>query len=394
MSDGPGEHRLARNDRVIIEATSYLLGERGWSDLTLSSVARRAGLSLTPVRDRYPDRLALAAAAWEQTIGPAWARSISSVIAAADAASSEGLHAALEPFLKPGRLHRAAGELLMVAAHDDAVRTVVAAQAIDPLAPLLDPSAADGPSRRAVRGYAVILALGLLMESWRSHADAVDLAAPVVDVARALRSPGTPRVLPPDSAPYLDEGPRFDTGDPRWDSLLRATLRQVGSRGYEAATVEAIVADAGCSQGVLFRRYRTKAEAFLDATRRMIGAATQLNLDYQQRIAREYSPGVAEAIMLREFMRPGREIERVIGLEQYRLAWWTPSLRAELEAEQAPAQAAYLHSVAHLPSAQALARLHLEFAMGMGPVLLAQLHAAAWQLPLDVVTVPLIDGSA
>ena len=88
----------------------------------------------------------------------------------------------------------------------------------------------------------------------------------------------------------------------------------------------------------------------------------------------------------------GREIERVIGLEQYRLTRHHEQLRADVEAEQAAVQSAYLESLAHLPQAEARARLHLELAMGMGTVLLSQLVVNSWQLPYDVITVPLIDG--
>ena len=392
MSETPGAYRHARNDRLIVEAAASVLAEEGWSGLALSRVARRAGLSVSPVRDRYPDRLALAAAAWEQVLAPNWSDSMSAVVDAADAADPHDLHRALQPFLTPSAQHRGAGEVLMVAARDDQVRALVADRALAPLERSLNPALAGGPERAAIRGYVVMLALGLLLESWRTHAPDVDFTVPLHALASALRNPAVPQPLPPERAAHLDEGPRIDTGDPLWDAVLRATLRQIGIYGYEAATTEAIVSEAGCSESVLFRRYATKAEAFLDATRRMTAEATQLNVEYQQRMTEKHSPGIAEAIMMREFMRPGREIERGIGLEQFRLAWHDERLARDIEAEQATVVAGYLESVTHLPVGEALARLRIEFAMGMGTVMLAQLIPASWQLPYDVVTVPLIDG--
>ena len=392
MSNHPAQERVARNDRLIIEAAASVLAEEGWSGLALSRVARRAGLSVTPVRDRYPDQIALAAAAWEQVLAPTWASGMSALIDAADAADPQDLERALEPFVAPAPELRASGELFMVGAHDAQVRALVTDLALAPLERSLNPALAGGPERAAIRGYVVMLALGFLLESWRSHAPEVDFTVPLGDLASALRNPAAPQPLPPERATHLDEGPRIDTGDPLWDAVLRATLRQIGTYGYEAATTEAIVSEAGCSESVLFRRYATKAEAFLDATRRMTAEATQLNVEYQQRMMEKHSPGIAEAIMMREFMRPGREVERGIGLEQFRLAWHDEQLASDIEAEQAAVVTGYLESVAHLPVGEALARLRIEFAMGMGTVMLAQLIPESWQLPYDVVTVPLIDG--
>lgn len=388
--DKTNPSRLERNDQLIVEATASLLSEEGWAALTLAGVAHRAGLSARPVKDRYPDRLTLAAQAWERLISPGWSESMAAVIATATSGDAQALKSALAPFADPGPVHGAAVELLLVAAHDEDVRAVVTPAALRPIEEALDP--ANGPAVAAARGYAVMMALGLLLESWRNTAAGLDLTAPLAHLAPVLSIPGEPVPLPLERATHLDEGPVIETGDPLWDAVLVATLRQVGTRGYEAATVEAIVAEAGCSQSVLFRRYATKSDAFFDATRRMAGGAMALNVAYQQKVATEHSPGVAEAVMMREFMRPGREIERVIGLEQYRLTRHHEQLRADVEAEQAAVQSAYLESLAHLPQAEARARLHLELAMGMGTVLLSQLVVNSWQLPYDVITVPLIDG--
>lgn len=383
-----------RNDAVIVEATADLLGEDGWISFTLASVARRAGLSVRPVRDRYADRLHLAAAAWDRLIAPVWSDSMAKVLASVSSGDASRLEAALTPFVNPGPTHRAAAELLAVAAHDESVRALVADAALTPLERALDPTPPGKPTQAAVHGYAVMLAMGLLWESWRSTAEGVDLASPLAERAAALSSPAEAAPLPSERATHLDRGPVIDTGDRMWDAVLAATLRQVGTRGYEAATVEAIAAEAGCSQTVLFRRYTTKADAFLDATRRMVGAAMELNAAYQQRIASEYSPGVSEATMMREFMHPSRQVERVIALEQYRLAWHDERLAVSIELEQAPIQDAYVESLSHLPTDEARARLHLELAMGMGAVILAQLVPDAWLLPYDVVTIPLLDGGA
>ena len=389
-SRAPRQGRSTRNDALIVQATADLLADHGWPAITFVGVAHRAGLSERPVRDRYSTHLQLATAAWEEVIAPVLADSLASVLSVVSSGDAHDLASAFDPFLRPDRRHRAAAEMLSLAAHNEGARAAVTAT-LTHVKEALDPSRTGGPRQAATQGYAVMLALGLLMEFWRKGTHELDLTSSLVALASVLENPAEPVDLPPQRATHLDEAPVIDTGDPLWDAVLIATLRLVGTRGYEAATVEAIVAEAGCSQSVLFRHYATKADAFFDATRRMIGRATQLNVDYQALLVGQYSRGIAEAVMMREFMRPGREIPRIIELEQYRLAWHHETMRVYVETEQAPVHAAYLETLTDVSGVEAQARLHLELALGMGTVLLAQLIPDAWQLPYDVVTVPLLD---
>lgn len=70
------------------------------------------------------------------------------------------------------------------------------------------------------------------------------------------------------------------TGDPAWDAILTATLDCVGELSYEAATIDAIDAAGGYTHTVIFTRYRTKQDLFIDATDRIMGRlATALRHD-------------------------------------------------------------------------------------------------------------------
>lgn len=285
----------------------------------------------------------------------------------------------------------AAMELLVASTYEPALHAAIHSTLGDDLDRWLTSGTAERRSIAATHGYVTMLAFGLVLESWRPGVRQLALQAEMQRVATALASPSRARRLPTDGARHLDESAVIDTGDVLWDSMLRAVLTQVGTRGFEAATVQSIAAEAGCSETVLFRRYATKREAFLDATRRMFGAATALNVTYQRNVAARHSPGVAEAIMLREFLRPGRDLARIIGLEQHRLAQHDPLMREALEYEQRGFRKSFTAEHPQLTTAQVSARIHLEFVLGMGPVLLAQLHPPAWELALDTVTVPLLD---
>lgn len=386
------QERSLRNDTRILTAAVEVLADEGYTGLSLTGVSRRAGLSIRPVRDRYPDRSALIAAIWADEVRAPLLASFREVVDAADQVDEKALLAGFRSLTSPSVHPRAATEILIVAAHDPATSTLITADLGNELSGWLNPRSRGGSAGAATRGYVIMVALGLILESWRADARKVILDAEVAALCRALRSPAKAQRLPTESADHLEGEPVWDTGEPAWDAVLRATLRQVGHRGYDGATVESIAAEAGYSQTVLFSRYPTKRDAFLDATHRMFAAATELNFAYQQRIAARYSPGIAEAVMLREYMKPGRELARTIGLEQYRLAWHDREMRSALEVEQADFRRHYRKAHPELNDTQFRARLHMEHAIGMGPVLLAQLDPTAWRLPYDVITVPLVDG--
>lgn len=81
---------LERNRERIVGAVVEVLADAGWSGLTFSSVARVAGLSPRPVQDRFPDRWALAVAAWEQVTGPALESALQELLASAGLDPSSG----------------------------------------------------------------------------------------------------------------------------------------------------------------------------------------------------------------------------------------------------------------------------------------------------------------
>ena len=96
---------------------------------------------------------------------------------------------------------------------------------------------------------------------------------------------------------------------------------------------------AGYTEGLLFARYATKRDLFVDATARMTEPATRLNQAMSDDLAKRYSWGISDAVMMREFMRPGRERVRTIVLEQYRLASHQPDVQAVVEGGSAPTAA-------------------------------------------------------
>ena len=385
----PTPSSLAK-DQAILDAAEAVLAHDGWAALQFARVAADAGVSVQALRTRYVDRLGLAQTLWRERCGPALVDGLGTLVAASSGAVAD-LTAALHAFAQPSLRLRGAVELIVVSTHEPALHTMVARTCEESLTPWLVP-ARGGPTRTAAARHAFLFALGLglVILSYTTASSPLDLSQEAARIAPALTSDVAPARLPAQQADHLDKEAVFGTGDPAWDALLQATLDQVGTVGFDRATVSGIAHAAGYTEGLLFARYATKRDLFVDATARMTEPATRLNQAMSDDLAKRYSWGISDAVMMREFMRPGRERVRTIVLEQYRLASHQPDVQAVVEGGSAPtATMAASHVVEdpeHLP-----ARTLVERSLGIGAPLLAAIDPEAWSLPYDVVTVPLLD---
>lgn len=477
---------LERNRGRIVSAVVEVLADAGWSGLTFSSVARVAGLSPRPVQDRFPDRWALAVAAWEQVTGPALESALQELLdsvglrpssdKASDATSGRELAArastvgpvspglrdrlasaltsaglldgvlesgssspggppdgrpfvalgidpvdemrqalgralaaagradhlavqaagpspewlarALESFLRPDPVLRAATEILVMSQFDEGLSAAIDTTLGASVSQWCSPSRRDATDA-ARCAYLVSTAFGLLLARTRAGVAELSLLGEAELLFAALKSDATPSSLPQETAEHLGRFLDFDTGDPALDALLRATLEEVGRTGFDAATTAGIGRASGYSEGLLFARYPSKVEVFVDATRRQHAQNWRLNEAFQRGVIAAHGEGIAEAVVIREFQRPHLSLARAIHLEQVRLALHDERLR---QVQWGELDALVAESTANDPTwhpAASPAHLHLSVAIGLGVACLPMLVPDAWQLPYDVVTIPL-----
>lgn len=389
--------RSARYDRAILGAAVTLADLEGWPAVTFPRVAAQAGLSRNAVISRHADRAGLAAAAWRERLAGPFAEALEAVVDASPVGRRpvdvEDLTQALSAFSYPNEAMRATAELLLVSRYEPALQECVDATIGIRLGSWLTPQ--RGRLSRALaaqRGFLLAMAMGLLLEARRQPTARIDLDGALARVSHALSHPVDASWLPTTSAVFMDEPVAFGTDDPAWDAILAATLDEVGTRGFEAATVDTIARASGYTQGVIFNRYSTKLEMFLDATDRMLTATGGRAAQFQADLATAHGPGIADAVMIRELMAPHRKAVRTITFEQLRLAWHQPDMLTAFQSALADPTVTIVAERPELTEDQARAWIHIEFARGLGSGLLADLHPDAWKLPHDVVLVPYVEG--
>lgn len=383
------QERSIRNDESILDAATELLGDAGWGGFALATVAPRAGLSKRPILDRFDDRQALAIAVWRNRVVRELVPALDRLLDPATPRTADDLEAAMEPFLRPSAAMRAGSELLVVRGYEPRIRRVVDAS-LQKVFEATDPAPGRRSRADAARNtFLMIIALGFLQSAGAITEQPPSMSLQMKRLCEALATDVKPVRQPSDTAAHLEAGFVFNVDDPVLNTVLQVVLEEVGQRGFDGATMSRITQAADVSEGYIFGRYKTKLDLFVDASDRSMANNMRLNHEFMRRVEGDGPAGLGDAVGMREFMAPGRELLRAIQIEQARLTRHSPALRAALQVrfEQ------FLDSVGGLYSPLATESVHAAsfyfgLAYGTGTNLMAQLRPQTWELPFDVVTVP------
>lgn len=395
-SENLPQARVSRNTERILDAAVQVAASDGWASLSLAGVGRAAGLSIRPVIVRFGDRSSLAADVWRERAGPALETALAQALDDAGlldgTGNQEAFAAAMERLARSEPHLDAALELLIAAPHDAVLDAAVAETTGARVTEWLRrPRPVAGRVRAARRAYVVALGLGLLAASRRPKIGDLDLDCQWARLQAALEADRAPVRLPPrPRPPHLDDI-RFDTGDPTLDDLLEATIEHVASKGYEAATLAEIARTARVSPATTLLRHGTKQDLFIDAAARLQAIAMRGHHAVHEQIATEHGDAIATASRIRAVMHPDEAASVAVDLERVRLTWHDPVL-AEREEDNLRAFAAEMRTTGTDPATFATDEdVHLAYALGIGVELLPILAPDAWDLPYDVVTVPLAE---
>lgn len=384
----PRQTRALRNDERILDAAAELTATEGWAALVPSRVAAASGVSRSTVQERFPDRSALGAAVWERRCHEPITDALSSLLT--------GLTTDVTPAERAGRVAalsqpvpalQAASELLISAHYDPSLRDVVDGSLGTMVGPLLK---VRDRAKAGSTGYLLAVGLGLLLAARRTGSDSIDLAPIGEALASAVGQHRRPTSLPAATAPHLTGDLDLAPDDPRLNALLNAALREIGAHGFDGASVDRIAKASHHTKGLVFSRFDSKLELFLEATRRQQSLAFAANEAFMQEVTAEHGRGIAEAVAIRELQRPHLDYSRAIAMEQLRLTWHYAELKQAQEADL-DAVVAQMAASEDTHFAHSAAVVHFAFAAGLGVALLPLLYPNAYRLPYDVMTVPLVE---
>ena len=379
-----------RNDALIRDAAIGLIADKGWDALTTSAVGPAAGLTHGAVYARFTDKRELGIALWDEVLGSEFQTRLDGVLAAGlDTDGEDAFLTAMEGFVRPSPTLLAMLELLLAARDDAELGAAVEPDATELLRRWCQPSRKVTSVDAARAATAIYIALGFALASQLPWLDKLDVEPAVRRLHRALQLPAEPTTLPPTTYAAAIESP-FDTGNPRLDGLLEATIACVGKHGYEASTLTQICRRAKVSQGFVFSRYATKLDLFIAATEQMQPKGMEQTHAFVAEVAAEFGLAIAEAVTWREYQTPALATQRSIVLETLRLSRYDQRMRELLHPKQVAFLSRLVTGRRGAERAALLGEVHMDFALGHGIMIPCDLMPKLWQLPFDSVTAPLI----
>ena len=407
-----------RNDAALREAAIAVIADVGWDEFSLSKASGATGVAKSSVQKRYDGKAGLAAEAWERDLYPALTGALGRALrtglppAAPDSQAPEpgapaptgaepasegasGGPSLLEPaagfidamtaFARPAPGIRAAVELVLASLVDPAL----AGPVLEPTRQWLRDHVTGTPDPvRAAQGTAILTwALGLAVFSTRPWTATMDLAPALAHAHRALAHPTAPVALPDAVAGHLYDSP-FNTDDPRIDLALDNALASIGTIGYHRTRLVDIATKTGVSEGFILIRFTTKLglmRAVIDAG---YAEGYQAFIDYQERIAAEHGPGIAEATAWRQYLDPRISDRQTLGMETDRLSLFNPAMRDTTFPQDLAVLDQQLAATPDTDRHTATGRIHLDFATGHGLPTVGLLLPEAWTLPFNTITEP------
>ncbi len=384
---------MLRHDALMLDSATALVAVEGWAGLTFSRVAARMGMSGQPVRSRVRSRADLAARVWRERAGQALLEPVADSIAGLQEALDDGrpdrLVSAWESFAHRRPALDAAAELLVLAHYDPTIAEAVLPDLQALVLPRVSPTGAADDPIAARYCFAIMLGLGILMLSRHERARTPGMGQALHARVRALQYPAAPQQMPDTTALHLIDYPALAPGDPALDILLNVTLALVAERGFDGVRVSEIARTAGFTEGLVYSRYGSKLELFQDAVKRQNEVGLELNHAFTEQLRVQHGLGMAEGVLLREYLLPSHRLPRVMALEQVRLAWHDEQLMRQAAVALDEYRAGLLADPAWQFETEA--DFFLNYAISLGAALMPMLAPDAYLLPLDVVTVPLFE---
>jgi AcrR family transcriptional regulator len=374
-----------------MSSTVALLNEGGWSRLSLSAIARHSERSATTVAKRYATVVDAAAHCWRDHYGERLSAALEKLLLYAGLLEGPSVakrfDEQLRSFARPHRDLSASIELLMVANFEEALRKEVG-QLQEQVSTWCSPRrGAITATLAAQRAYLINLALGLVVLGRRPGFKGANLSERFSSLFAALQTPAPARRIPSLGGVMPLELDRFEveTGDEALNALLNGTLRVVANRGIDRATTQLIAEASGYSEGLLFARYRSKLDVFLDALRRFQSAFIAKQNAAAWRLANKHGAEVVDAAVFERSLTPERAGARMVAMEHERMSYYHPELAEQALRDFQSLVNTYATEAPGLSKAEVTSWVHFAVAVGAGMGILPLLSPEAHKLPFIVV---------
>ena len=315
--------KVRENDRRVRAALVATIAEQGWSSVTFTGVAKRAGFTVGALYARAESPSELGNDLWADEVHGFFVESLDELLAAVESGDAGRVRRFATDWDTRTTSASVLVELLVASLFDDELAEGVGASARAELTARCVPTGPADAHRAAVATLCICFFLGraLALRSTGPLPPLTDdqvtvfsqyAAAPPADLEPAVRVPLTflrDPASPASAATDLD----------------RCVIDVLGRVGYRKCTVARIARAAGVSKGSLASHFDTKAQFVADAAHRILLTPLEVWEQYAPVVAAE-GPLTARARFLAEFLRPEHRDLWRINLELAHAALVVPEL--------------------------------------------------------------------
>jgi len=317
--------QVEENDRRLRAALENAIVEGGWSSVTFTGVAKRAGLTVGAVYARAESPAELGNDLWSSSTQEFFDSSLGEMLDAAAAGEPSGVRDFARNWDERTTQVAVLVELLIASLFDDELDEVVGESARRLLSARCVPSPTVAQHHAAVSTLVISFFLGralalrstgalppltddqthVLASYWKASMSDVDRSE--VTPLRFLRDP--------------------IGSDPMSDALDRSVISVLGRVGYRRCTIARIAREAGVTKGAISTHYSNKARFVADAAERTLLTPLEVWSQYEP-VVRARGPLTARALFLAEFLRPEHRDAWLVNLELAHVALAVPELAA------------------------------------------------------------------
>lgn len=314
---------VRRNDAKIRAVLIDLITKNGWDSVTISAVAKRAGVTVGAVYTRAENLAELANNAWVETLGPLIEEFIDSAAVAAVSSSAESIRQTSALADSKSVELSAALDLIIASVFDDELAEVVGANFRELLRRRINPQGTSLMERH--QSAAVFLALAFLLGRVLAQFSGGSLdplppaeAQVLADFAGA--APELTSDLPLPELFFLQEAVEDS-------ALKRAVLTVLARWGYRKGTVSRMARAVSMSPGALIAHAGSKSALVADAADSLLRSPLQVWQPFLDVIP-EHSSAEVRAGFLHEYLDPANVEYWKLNLELARAARAHHELRA------------------------------------------------------------------
>jgi AcrR family transcriptional regulator len=329
-----------RNDEVLLDAGSDEIVAVGVDRLTMSAVARRAGLTTGALYSRYENSGELAAAIWTARVRDGHRALLDLAISGlVDRNPSAALDRLVAELRSPSHETLLAIEFLGTARRIDELEEVVLPDVSAWFADWHASPRARDQRRRAQIAFTLASVWGIVLHELPS-----DRKLDWTYVTKNLRW-SFARPFDQLSEPLVADrvGPVVaDTGNAGQDALIDSVEVIVARVGFERASATRIARRAGRTSGSIYARYRTKDELLQDAVDTLLARRFRDDLAANSHTFSDADPGSATARVIGGYLSTPRREWRRFRVEAQLASRHRPDLARILDRVQESAIGEYL----------------------------------------------------